>query len=80
MQHVDTDDAGTGGGLRTLASAVWLPAREPGIGVRPWLDRRHLIIAYAVFLAYAAIDGIGSAGEDRTSRAGLPDRDADLPP
>ena len=65
MQHMDVDDAGTGGGLRTLASAVSLAAREPGTGVRPWLDRRHLIIAYAVFLAYAAIDAIGSAGEDR---------------
>ena len=63
------DDAGTGGGVRTLASAVTLAAsltgRKPGTGVRPWLDRRHLIIAYAVFLAYATIDAIGSAGRDQ---------------
>src|ERR1700751_5938197 len=65
MQHMEVDQAGTGGGLRTLASAVSPAAPEPGSGVRPWLDRRHLIIAYAVFLAYAAIDAIGSAGEDR---------------
>ena len=65
MQHMDVDHAGTGGGSRTLASAVPLAVRDPGIGVRPWLDRRHLIIAYAVFLAYAAIDAIGSAGEDQ---------------
>jgi hypothetical protein len=44
---------------------VSLTGRAPGTGVRPWLDRRHLIIAYALFLAYAAIDAIGSAGEDR---------------
>jgi hypothetical protein len=49
----------------TLASARTLAAREPGTGHRPWLDRRHLIIAYTLFLAYAAIDAIGSAGEDR---------------
>jgi hypothetical protein len=49
----------------TLASARTLAAREPGTGLRPWLDRRHLIIAYTLFLAYAAIDAIGSAGEDR---------------
>ena len=59
------DHAGTGGGVRTLASAVSLAEREPGTGVRPWLDRRHLIIAYLLFLAYAAVDAIGSAGEDR---------------
>ena len=61
MEH-----AGTGGGVGTLASAaVPLADREPDTGVRPWLDRRHLIIAYALFLAYAAVDAIGSAGEDR---------------
>ena len=59
------DHAGTGGGVGTLVSARNLAAREPGTGLRPWLDRRHLIIAYALFLAYAAIDAIGSAGEDR---------------
>ena len=62
---MDVDHAGTGGGVGTLASARTLAAREPGTGLRPWLDRRHLIIAYALFLAYAAIDAIGSAGEDR---------------
>jgi hypothetical protein len=49
----------------TLVSARTLAMREPGTGLRPWLDRRHLIIAYTLFLAYAAIDAIGSAGEDR---------------
>jgi hypothetical protein len=63
---MDVDHAGTGGGVSTLASAaVSRAGREPDTGVRPWLDRRHLIIAYALFLAYAAIDAIGSAGEDR---------------
>jgi hypothetical protein len=59
------DHAGTGGGVGTLVSASALAARQPGTGLRPWLDRRHLIIAYALFLAYAAIDAIGSTGEDR---------------
>src|SRR5260370_25151972 len=62
---MDVDDAGTGGGVGTLVSARTLAACEPGTGLRPWLDRRHLIIAYCLFLAYAAIDAIGSAGEDR---------------
>jgi hypothetical protein len=63
---MDVDHAGTGGGVSTLASAAVSSAgREPETGVRPWLDRRHLIVAYALFLAYAAIDAIGSAGEDR---------------
>ena len=64
-QDMDVDHAGTAGGVRTLASAVSLADRKPGTGVRPWLDRRHLIIAYILFLAYAAIDAIGSAGEDQ---------------
>ena len=51
--------------MSTLASAVSLAGRVPGAGVRRWLDRRHLIIAYALFLAYAAVAAIGSAGEDR---------------
>jgi hypothetical protein len=59
------DDAGTGGGVRTLASAAPVADREPGTGVRTWLDRRHLIIAYALFLAYAAVDAILSAGRDQ---------------
>jgi len=65
MQDMGVDHAVTGGGVSTLASAVSLADHEPDIGVRPWLDRRHLIIAYALFLAYAAVDAIGSAGEDR---------------
>jgi hypothetical protein len=65
MQDLDVDDAGTGGGVGTLASAVPLSRREPGTEVRPWLDRRHLIIAYALFLAYAALDAILSAGRDQ---------------
>jgi len=65
MQDMDVDHAGTGGGVSTLASGVSLADREPGTGVRPWLDRRRLIIAYAVFLAYAAADAILSAGEDQ---------------
>src|SRR6202035_1692829 len=62
---MDVDRAGTGGGVGPLVSARSLAAREPGTGLTPWLDRRHLIIAYALFLAYAPIDAIGSAGEDR---------------
>jgi hypothetical protein len=62
---MDVDHAGTGGAVRTLASAVSVPAREPGAVIRPWLDRRHLIIAYSVFVAYAALDAIGSAGRDQ---------------
>jgi hypothetical protein len=65
MQDMDVDHAGTGGGVRTLASAVSRPDREPRTDVRPWLDRRRLILAYGLFLAYAAVDAIGSAGEDR---------------
>ena len=64
-QDMDVDHTGTGGGVSTLTSAVSLAGRAHGTGIRPWLDRRHLIIAYALFLAYAAIDAIGSAGEDR---------------
>jgi hypothetical protein len=64
-QEMDVDHAGTGGGVGTLVSARTLAMREPGTGLRRWLDRRHLIIAYTLFLAYAAIDAIGSAGEDR---------------
>ena len=51
--------------MSTLTSAVSLANREPGAGVRPWLDRRRLIIAYALFLAYAAADVVLSGGEDR---------------
>jgi hypothetical protein len=65
MRDMDVDDAGTGGGVGTLASAVPVADGEPGTGVRPWLGRRRLIIAYALFLAYAAIDAVGSAGRDQ---------------
>ena len=51
--------------MGTLVSARTLAAREPDTGLRPWLDRRHLTLAYALFLAYAAIDAIVSAGEDQ---------------
>jgi hypothetical protein len=52
--------------VSTLTSAAaTLADREPDTGVRPGLDRPHLIIAYALFLAYAAIDAAASAGEDR---------------
>jgi hypothetical protein len=64
-QDMNVDHAGTGGGVGALVSARTQRAREPDSGLRTWLDRRHLIIAYALFLAYAAIDAIGSAGEDR---------------
>ena len=60
------DHAGTGGGVSTLASAaVTLADREPDNAIRPWLGRRRLIVAYALFLAFAAVDAAGSAGEDR---------------
>ncbi|HLK77721.1 MAG TPA: hypothetical protein VKU77_29245 [Streptosporangiaceae bacterium] len=62
---MNVDHAGTGGGVGTLVSVRAQAAREPSAGLRTWLDRRHLIIAYALFLAYAAVDAIGSAGEDR---------------
>src|ERR1700722_3483698 len=62
---MDVDHAGTGGRAGTLVSARTLAPREPGTGLAPWLDRRHLIIAYALFVAYAALDAIASAGEDR---------------
>ena len=57
--------AGTGGGAGTVTAAASLAYHEPDTGIRPWLDRRRLIIVYALFLAYAAVDAIGSAGEDR---------------
>jgi hypothetical protein len=60
----------TGGGSRALAVAEYPAAGRPGAGTRSgldraWLDRRHLIIVYAVFLAYAAIDAMFSAGRDQ---------------
>jgi hypothetical protein len=51
--------------VSTLTSTVSLADHEPGTGDRRWLGRRRLIIAYAVFLAYAAADAVLSAGEDQ---------------
>lgn len=61
--HVD--HAGTGGGVGTLASVRTLAAAEPGTGLRPWLDHRRLLYAYALFGVYAVVDAVLSAGEDR---------------
>ena len=75
----DEDHAGTANGARTLTLAGPLAARRPtaadrGVqqgdeaqqsGARRWLDRRHLIIAYAVFAAYAAMDAGLSSGRDQ---------------
>ena len=65
-QHTDgSGHAGTGGAARTLASAGSAdsaPARDP---VRPWLDRRRIIAAYVVFLAYAVIAAVFSGGRDK---------------
>jgi hypothetical protein len=51
--------------MRTLASAASMAEPEYGTGARTWLDRRRLIIAYGLFLVYAAIDAILSAGRDQ---------------
>ena len=77
----DTGRPGPGGGARTLASAAPVSAaqatsaapasaeapasRAPAHPVRPWLDRRRIMGAYAVFAGYAAIDAVLSAGEDQ---------------
>jgi hypothetical protein len=61
----ETSKLYTGGGSRTLVVVEYPAPREPGAGIRSWLDRRHLIIVYAVFLAYAAIDATFSAGRDQ---------------
>ena len=64
-QDTHVDHAGTGGGVGTLTSVRTVAASEPGTGLRPWLDRRHLLLAYALFGVYAAVDAVLSAGEDR---------------
>jgi len=64
-QGMDVDHAGTGGAVGTLASVGTSTAREPGTGSRPWLDRRRLVLAYALFGLYAVADAVVSAGEDR---------------
>jgi hypothetical protein len=50
------DDPAQGGGAHALA--IHRPER-------PWLDRRHLMAAYAVFGAYAVAAAIFSRGEDQ---------------
>jgi hypothetical protein len=53
---------GTDDQARTVASAGSTTVHEP---VRPWLDRRHIIAAYAAFGAYAVVAAIFSAGRDQ---------------
>jgi hypothetical protein len=62
---MDVDHARTGGAVGTLTSVRPLAIHEPGRGLPPWLDRRRLIVAYALFGLYAVVDAIGSAGEDQ---------------
>ena len=77
---MDEDHAVTASGARTVMLARSLATRAPGgtareaaadgggraVGATPrWLDRRHLIIAYAAFAGYAAIDAGLSAGRDQ---------------
>jgi hypothetical protein len=50
------------GAMAPLTSARSAAAHEPA---RPWLDRRHLMVAFSVFLAYAAVFAIFSGGEDK---------------
>jgi phosphatidylinositol alpha-1,6-mannosyltransferase len=53
------DDAGRTAALTPAESAA---AHEP---VRRWLNRRRLMAAYGVFLAYAAVSAIFAGGEDK---------------
>ncbi len=53
------DGAGTVAPLTSAGSAA---GHEPA---RPWLDRRHLMAAYGVFLAYAVVSAIFAGGEDK---------------
>ena len=77
---MDEDHAVTASGARTVMLARSLATRAPGgtareaaadgggraVGATPrWLDRRHLIIVYAAFAGYAAIDAGLSAGRDQ---------------
>jgi len=50
------------GRMAPLTSAGSAAAHEPAW---PWLDRRHLMVAFGVFLTYAAVFAIFSGGEDR---------------
>ena len=80
MMDIDEDHAVTASGARTVILARSLAAHAPGStaseaaaaggglavrGTPRWLDRRHLIIAYAAFAAYAALDAGLSAGRDQ---------------
>lgn len=64
-QLIQYDDTGRPGpGSRTKdGPATRIPAACPP--ERPWLDRRHLVWAYAAFAAYAAIAAVFSGGRDR---------------
>ena len=53
------DGAGT---MAPLTSAGSAAGHEPA---RPRLDRRHLMAAYGVFLAYAVVSAIFAGGEDK---------------
>ena len=48
--------------MRTAAPGGSAAAHEPD---RPWLDRRHIMAAYAAFGAYAVVAAIFSAGRDQ---------------
>jgi hypothetical protein len=77
---MDEDHVVTASGARTVMLARSLATRAPGgtareaaadgggravRGTPRWLDRRHLMIAFAAFAAYAAIDAGLSAGRDQ---------------
>jgi hypothetical protein len=49
----------------SLAAGASMAACGPEEPVRPWLDRRHIMGTYAVFLAYAVLFAVFSAGEDQ---------------
>jgi hypothetical protein len=51
-----------GRSLAARSDQLTQDAHQPG---RPWLDRRHLMGAYAVFAAYALVDALLSAGRDQ---------------
>ena len=77
---MDEDHVVTASGARTVMLARSLATRVPGgtareaaadgggqavRGTPRWLDRRHLMIVFAAFAAYAAIDAGLSAGRDQ---------------
>jgi hypothetical protein len=54
--------------MHTLTRARSLAAHVPGAAdaaIPHWLGRRHLLLAYGLFAAYAAIDAVLSAGRDQ---------------